>query len=186
MELSNIGKKFVYSSIIMMLLSMVLPWESLEDYSYGESMGILMNIIPAFAFSCIIISIILNKKINLTFPFLCIVIAILFFVSEPFYFTIFGFSSFFGIPFILNFLIAVIFIFLAVVSFSNKFSIFLAQNGINYVFLLICLINGFILYIGMQYYPDTYTIGYLLFPSSVIVFMLGAIFSVKRIDGSQS
>ena len=28
--------------------------------------------------------------------------------------------------------------------------------------------------------------GYLLFPSSVIVFMLGAIFSVKKIDGSQA
>ena len=112
MELSNIGKKFVYSSIIMMLLSMVLPWESLEDYSYGESMGILLNIIPALAFTCIIISVIFDKLFNLAFPFLCIVIAILFFVSEPFYFTIFGFSSFFGIPFVLNFLIAITFIFL--------------------------------------------------------------------------
>ena len=180
MELSNVGKKFVYASIIMMLLSMVLPWESLEDYSYGESMGILLNIIPALAFTCIIISVVFDKLFNLAFPFLCIVISILFFVSEPFYFT------FFGIPFILNFLIAIIFIFLAVVSFSNKFSIFLTQNGTNYVFLLICLINGFVLYIGMQYYPDTYTIGYLLFPSSVIIFMLGAIFSVKKIDGSQA
>ena len=176
MELSNVGKKFVYASIIMMLLSMVLPWESLEDYSYGESMGILLNIIPALAFTCIIISVVFDKLFNLAFPFLCIVISILFFVSESFYFTFFGFSSF----------IAIIFIFLAVVSFSNKFSIFLTQNGTNYVFLLICLINGFVLYIGMQYYPDTYTIGYLLFPSSVIIFMLGAIFSVKKIDGSQA
>jgi hypothetical protein len=38
----------------------------------------------------------------------------------------------------------------------------------------------------MQYYPDTYTIGYLLFPSSVIVFMLGTIFSIRKVDGSQA
>ncbi len=31
MILTNTGKKFVYSAIIMMFLSMVLPWESLEE-----------------------------------------------------------------------------------------------------------------------------------------------------------
>ena len=51
MELSNVGKKFVYVSIIMMLLSMILPWESLSDYTYSESMGLLMNVIPAVIFA---------------------------------------------------------------------------------------------------------------------------------------
>ena len=127
MELSNVGKKFVYTSIIMMLLSMVLPWESLSDYTYSESMGLLMNIIPAviFAISALIV------------------------ILKPF------------------------------ATVLNRF-------GTNYIFLLLCLMNAIVLYFGMQYYPDTYTIGYLLFPSSVIVFMLGAIFSVKKIDGSQA
>ena len=127
MELSNVGKKFVYVSIIMMLLSMVLPWESLSDYTYSESMGLLMNIIPAviFAFSALIV------------------------ILKP------------------------------LATVLNRF-------GTNYIFLLLCLMNAIVLYFGMQYYPDTYTIGYLLFPSSVIVFMLGAIFSVKKIDGSQA
>ena len=127
MELSNVGKKFVYASIIMMLLSMVLPWESLSDYTYSESMGLLMNIIPAviFAISALIV------------------------ILKP------------------------------LATVLNRF-------GTNYIFLLLCLMNAIVLYFGMQYYPDTYTIGYLLFPSSVIVFMLGAIFSVKKIDGSQA
>ena len=127
MELSKVGKKFVYASIIMMLLSMVLPWESLSDYTYSESMGLLMNIIPAviFAISALIV------------------------ILKP------------------------------LASVLNRF-------GTNYIFLLLCLMNAIVLYFGMQYYPDTYTIGYLLFPSSVIVFMLGAIFSVKKIDGSQA
>ena len=127
MELSNVGKKFVYASIIMMLLSMVLPWESLSDYTYSESMGLLMNIIPAviFAISALIV------------------------ILKP------------------------------LATVLNRF-------GTNYIFLLLCLMNAIVLYFGMQYYPDTYTIGYLLFPSSVIVFMLGTIFSVKKIDGSQA
>ena len=127
MELSNVGKKFVYSSIIMMLLSMVLPWESLSDYTYSESMGLLMNIIPALIFFASALIVILKPLANSL----------------------------------------------------NKF-------GTNYIFLLLCLMNAIVLYFGMQYYPDTYTIGYLLFPSSVIVFMLGAIFSIKKIDGSQA
>ena len=127
MELSKVGKKFVYASIIMMLLSMVLPWESLSDYTYSESMGLLMNIIPAviFAFSALIV------------------------ILKP------------------------------LATVLNRF-------GTNYIFLLLCLMNAIVLYFGMQYYPDTYTVGYLLFPSSVIVFMLGTIFSVKKIDGSQA
>ena len=127
MELSKVGKKFVYASIIMMLLSMVLPWESLSDYTYSESMGLLMNIIPAviFAISALIV------------------------ILKP------------------------------LATVLNRF-------GTNYIFLLLCLMNAIVLYFGMQYYPDTYTIGYLLFPSSVIVFMLGTIFSVKKIDGSQA
>ena len=127
MELSNVGKKFVYTSIIMMFLSMVLPWESLSDYTYLESMGLLMNIIPAVIFA----------------------VSALLVIIKPF------------------------------VSALSRF-------GANYIFLLLCLLNGLVLYFGMQYYPDTYTIGYLLFPSSVIVFMLGTIFSVKKVDGSQA
>ena len=127
MELSKVGKKFVYASIIMMLLSMVLPWESLSEYTYSESMGLLINIIPAVIFA-ISTSIVILKPLA---------------------------------------------------TVLNRF-------GTNYIFLLLCLMNAIVLYFGMQYYPDTYTIGYLLFPSSVIVFMLGAIFSVKKIDGSQA
>ena len=106
---------------------MVLPWESLSDYTYLESMGLLTNIIPAVIF----------------------VISALLVILKPF------------------------------VSALSRF-------GANYILLLLCLLNGVVLYFGMQYYPDTYTIGYLLFPSSVIVFMLGTIFSVKKVDGSQA
>ena len=127
MELSNVGKKFVYLSVLMMTLSMVLPWESLSDYTYSESMGLLMNIVPAVIFS----------------------------VSS----------------------VLVIF---------KPLALALSRFGTNYVFLLLCLLNALALYFGMQYYPDTYTIGYLLFPSSIITFMLGAIFSVKTINDSNS
>ena len=127
MELSNFGKKFIYLSILMMALSMVLPWESLSDYTYSESMGLLINIVPAVIFS----------------------------VS------------------------AILVIFKPLVLALSRF-------GTNYIFLLLCLLNALVLYFGMQYYPDTYTIGYLLFPSSVIAFMLGAIFSVKTVNDSQS
>ena len=124
MNLNNTGKKFVYLSIIMMALSMVLPWESLEDYTYAESVGIAFNILPAVLFVCSSLMVVLGPIAKL-------------------------FSRF----------------------------------GANYVFLLLCLINAIALYLGMQYYPDTYTIGYLLFPSSIITFMLGCIFSVNRITG---
>jgi hypothetical protein len=124
MNLNNTGKKFVYLSIIMMALSMVLPWESLEDYTYAESVGIAFNILPAVLFVCSSLMVVLGPIATL-------------------------FSRF----------------------------------GTNYVFLLLCLINAIALYFGMQYYPDTYTIGYLLFPSSIITFMLGCIFSVNRITG---
>ena len=127
MELSNVGKKFIYLSILMMALSMVLPWESLSDYTYSESMGLLMNIVPAVIFS----------------------------VS-------------------------------AILVIFKPLALALSRFGTNYIFLLLCLLNALVLYFGMQYYPDTYTIGYLLFPSSVIVFMLGAIFSVKTVNDSQS
>ena len=127
MILSNVGKKFVYTSIIMMFLSMVLPWESLSDYTYSESMGLLMNIIPAVIFT----------------------ISALLLILKP------------------------------LASALSRF-------GTNYIFLLLCLLNAIVLYSGMQYYPDTYTIGYLLFPSSVIVFMLGTVFSIKKVDGSQA
>ena len=127
MELSNVGKKFVYTSIIMMSLSMVLPWESLSDYTYSESMGLLMNVIPAVIFAVSALMVILKPLASA-----------------------------------------------------------LSKLGVNYILLLLCLLNAIVLYFGMQYYPDTYTIGYLLFPSSVIIFMLGAIFSVKKIDGSQA
>ena len=124
MNLNNTGKRFVYLSIIMMALSMVLPWESLEDYTYAESVGIAFNILPAVLFVCSSLMVVLGP------------IAALF-----------------------------------------------SRFGTNYVFLLLCLINAIALYFGMQYYPDTYTIGYLLFPSSIITFMLGCIFSVNRITG---
>jgi len=124
MQLNNTGKKFVYVSILFMVLSMALPWESLEDYSYMESVGISFNILPAILFACSSLIVVLAP------------IAALF-----------------------------------------------SRLGANYVFLFICLINAIALYFGMQYYPDTYTIGYLLFPSSIITFMLGCIFSVNRITG---
>ena len=124
MELNNTGKKFVYVSIIFMALSMGLPWESLEDYTYGESVGLALNVIPAVLFIC----------------------SSLIVVIKP---------------------------------IASLFS----RIGTNYIFLLICLINAIALYYGMQYYPDTYTIGYILFPSSIIAFMLGCIFSVNRITG---
>lgn len=124
MRLNNTGKKFVYVSILFMVLSMALPWESLEDYSYMESVGISFNILPAILFAC---------------SSLIVVLA----------------------------------------PIASLFS----RLGANYVFLFICLINAIALYFGMQYYPDAYTIGYLLFPSSIITFMLGCIFSVNRITG---
>ena len=127
MELSNVGKKFVYASIIMMFLSMVLPWESLSDYTYSESMGLLMNVIPAVIFAVSALMVILKPLASA-----------------------------------------------------------LSKLGVNYILLLLCLLNAIVLYFGMQYYPDTYTIGYLLFPSSVIVFMLGTIFSVRKVDGSKA
>ena len=127
MELSNVGKKFVYASIIMMSLSMVLPWESLSDYTYSESMGLLMNIIPAVIFAVSALLVILKPLASA-----------------------------------------------------------LSRLGTNYIFLFLCLLNAIVLYFGMQYYPDTYTIGYLLLPSSVVVFMLGTIFSIRKIDGSQA
>ena len=139
MELSKVGKKFVYASIIMMLLSMVLPWESLSDYTYSESMGLLMHIYEVTIFNVVLL----------------VVPAVIFAIS------------------------ALIVILKPLATVLNRF-------GTNYIFLLLCLMNAIVLYFGMQYYPDTYTIGYLLFPSSVIVFMLGAIFSIKKIDGSQA
>ena len=127
MVLTSIGKRFVYVSILFMALSMALPWESLSDYTYLESAGIMMNIIPA-----------------------------------------------------------IIFIFAAALVILKPLAEFFNKLGTNYTFLLLCLLNATALYFGMQYYPDTYTIGYILFPSSIIAFMLGAIFSIKRINGLQN
>ena len=127
MVLTSIGKRFVYVSILFMALSMALPWESLSDYTYLESAGIMMNIIPA-----------------------------------------------------------IIFIFAAALVILKPLAEFFIRLGTNYTFLLLCLLNAITLYFGMQYYPDTYTIGYILFPSSIIAFMLGAIFSIKRINGLQN
>ena len=127
MELSNVGKRFVYTSIIMMFISMVLPWESLSDYTYSESMGLLMNVIPVVIFAVSALMVILKPLASV-----------------------------------------------------------LSKLGANYILLLLCLLNAIVLYFGMQYYPDTYTIGYLLFPSSVILFMLGTIFSIRKVDGSQA
>ena len=127
MILTSIGKRFVYVSILMMLASMLLPWDSLEDYTYSESMGLLMNIIPAIIFVCAVAIVVLKPL-----------------------------------------------------------GMILGRIGTNVVFLILCLMNGIVLYTGMQYYPDSYTIGYFLFPSSIIVFMLGVIFSTRRIDGTQN
>ena len=125
MILTNTGKKFIYSAIVMMFLSMVLPWESLEDYTYAESMGLSLNVIPAIIFVCA-----------------------------------------------------------AAIVVLKPLAVLLSRIGTNYIFLLLCLLQAIILYIGMQYYPDTYTIGYLLFPASIVVFMFGAIYSTNRIDGT--
>ena len=125
MILTNTGKKFIYSAIVMMFLSMVLPWESLEDYTYAESMGLSLNVIPAIIFVCA-----------------------------------------------------------AAIVVLKPLAVLLSRIGTNYIFLLLCLLQAIILYIGMQYYPDTYTIGYLLFPASVVVCMLGAIYSTNRRDGT--
>lgn len=127
MILTSIGKRFVYVSILMMIASMLLPWDSLEDYTYSESMGLLMNIIPAIIFVCA-----------------------------------------------------------AAIVVLKPLGMILSRIGTNVVFLILCLMNGIVLYTGMQYYPDSYTIGYFLFPSSIIVFMLGVIFSTRRIDGTQN
>ena len=127
MILTSTSKKFVYVSIIFMALSMALPWESLSDYTYAESAGIMHNIIPAIIFVCASCLVILKPLAEIL----------------------------------------------------NRF-------GTNYTFLILCLLNAIILYFGMQYYPDTYTIGYILFPSAIITFMLGTIFSVQRINGLQS
>ena len=127
MILTSISKRFVYVSILMMLASMLLPWDSLEDYTYSESMGLLMNTIPAIIFLCA-----------------------------------------------------------AAIVVLKPLGMILSRIGTNVVFLILCLMNGIVLYTGMQYYPDSYTIGYFLFPSSIIVFMLGVIFSTRRIDGSQN
>ena len=86
----------------------------------------------------------------------------------------------------MNIIPAVIFAISALLVILKPFVSALSRFGANYILLLLCLLNGVVLYFGMQYYPDTYTIGYLLFPSSVIVFMLGTIFSVKKVDGSQA
>ncbi len=50
MVLTSVGKKFVYVSLVFMGFSMALPWESLSDYTYSESVGILLNITPAIIF----------------------------------------------------------------------------------------------------------------------------------------
>ena len=79
---------------------------------------------------------------------------------------------------------AIIFVCAAAIVVLKPLAVLLSRIGTNYIFLLLCLLQAIILYIGMQYYPDTYTIGYLLFPASVVVFMLGAIYSTNRIDGT--
>ena len=86
----------------------------------------------------------------------------------------------------MNIIPAVIFAISALLVILKPFVSALSRFGANYILLLLCLLNGVVLYFGMQYYPDTYTIGYLLFPCSVIVFMLGIIFSVKKVDDSQA
>ena len=89
MILTNTGKKFVYASVIMMLLSMVLPWDSLEDYTYSESMGLLMNVIPAVIFICAVAIVVLKplalllSKIgtNIVFLLLCLMNAIVLYMG---------------------------------------------------------------------------------------------------------
>ena len=86
----------------------------------------------------------------------------------------------------MNIIPAIIFVFAVALVILKPLAEFFNRLGTNYTFLLLCLLNAIVLYFGMQYYPDTYTIGYILFPSSVIAFMLGAVFSVKRINGLQN
>ena len=89
MVLTTVGKEFVYVSILMMILSMVLPWESLSDYTYSESMGLLMNITPVviFAIAALIVVIrpiatILSKiGTNYVFLVLCLLNAIVLYLS---------------------------------------------------------------------------------------------------------
>ena len=87
---------------------------------------------------------------------------------------------------LMNVIPAVIFAVSALMVILKPLASVLSKLGPNYILLLLCLLNAIVLYFGMQYYPDTYTIGYLLFPSSVIVFMLGTIFSIRKVDGSQA
>jgi len=127
MILSDNSKKLVYVGTALMIASMLLPWESLSDYTYSESMGLMLNITSAIIF-LIAAAIVIVKPIS---------------------------------------------------SLFNGF-------GTNLSFSIIVLLNAVCLYFGLQYFPETYTIGYILFPTSVIVFMLGVIFSIKKIDGTQS
>jgi len=126
MILSDNSKKLVYVGTALMIASMLLPWESLSDYTYFESMGLMLNITSAIIF-LIAAAIVIVKPIS---------------------------------------------------SLFNGF-------GTNLSFSIIVLLNAVCLYFGLQYFPETYTIGYILFPTSVIVFMLGVIFSIKKIDGTQ-
>ena len=120
MILTSIGKRFVYVSILMMLASMLLPWDSLEDYTYSESMGLLMNIIPAIIFLCA-----------------------------------------------------------AAIVVLKPLGMILSRIGTNVVFLILCLMNGIVLYTGMQYYPDSYTIGYFLFP---LIISIPYYFSIQNLS----
>ena len=126
MILSDNSKKLVYVGTALMIASMLLPWESLSDYTYSESMGLMLNITSAIIF-LVAAAIVIVKPIS---------------------------------------------------SLFNGF-------GTNLSFSIIVLLNAVCLYFGLQYFPETYTIGYILFPTSVIVFMLGVIFSIKKIDGTQ-
>ena len=113
MILTSIGKRFVYVSILMMLASMLLPWDSLEDYTYSESMGLLMNIIPAIIFVCA-----------------------------------------------------------AAIVVLKPLGMILSRIGTNVVFLILCLMNGIVLYIGMQYYPDSYLLVISYFPHQLLFLCL--------------
>jgi len=126
MILSDNSKKLVYVGTALMIASMLLPWESLSDYTYSESMGLMLNITSAIIF----------------------LIAAVIVIVKP------------------------------ISSLFNGF-------GTNLSFSIIVLLNAVCLYFGLQYFPETYTIGYILFPTSVIVFMLGVIFGIKKIDGTQ-
>ena len=95
MILTNTGKKFIYSAIVMMFLSMVLPWESLEDYTYAESMGLSLNVIPAIIFVCAVAIVVLKPL-----------------------------------------------------------AVLLSRIGTNYIFLLLCLLQAIILYIGCLLYTS--------------------------------